>query len=274
MKRSLMYMVKNVFIFAIVALSVFVSIFPIYWTLLTSVVSWQVVLTYPPKFLPTETTIEYWDAALKKLFLPLRNSLIIASATTFIALLVGTLAGYSFARFKIGGPHISFWMLSVRFLPGIVPLVALYILFRSFHLLDTPIAVIGAHLIITVPFAVWMMKGFIEKIPTEIEEAALLDGCSSLGVIRRIVIPLASPGMVVTALFSFIWSWNEFMFALILTKSSAYTLPVMIASWRGAGVIWGGVSASALIAIIPSLFLAIFLQKYLVSGLTFGMLRG
>jgi len=95
-----------------------------------------------------------------------------------------------------------------------------------------------------------------------------------LGIIRRVVIPLASPGMVVTALFSFIWSWNEFMFALIMTKSSAYTLPVMIASWRGAGVIWGGVSASALIAIIPSLLLAIFLQKYLVSGLTFGMLKG
>jgi len=274
MKRSTFNIVKNVIIGVIIAVTLFICIFPIYWMFITSIISWHVVLTYPPKLIPTEITLEYWDMAFKKFLLPLQNSLIIASITTFLALLLGTPAGYSFARFRVGGPHIAFWILSLRFLPGIVPLVALYLLFSNLGLLDTHLAVIAAHLIITVPFAVWMMKSFIENIPIELEEAALLDGCSRLGVLRRVIVPLSAPGMVITALFSFIWSWNEFMFALILTKSKSYTLPVMIAGFRGAGVIWGGVSASALLAIIPSLILAIFLQRYLIAGLTFGTVKG
>jgi len=258
----------------IVAFVILVCLFPIYWMIVTSLEPWEVVLTWPPPFIPLGFTTEYWDMAFSKLFLPLSNSLIISGLTMLISVIIGLPSAYSFARFKIGGTQITFWILSLKFLPGIVPAVAFYILFSSLGLLDTQFAVIITHLVITLPFAIWMLKAFIEKIPLEIEEAAMLDGCSRFSVIHKVIFPLSIPGIVVTALFCFLWSWNEFMLALILTKSKAYTLPVMIASFRGAGMIWGGISASALLAIIPALILAVFLQKYLVTGLTMGAVKG
>lgn len=272
--RKFNNLIKNLGMIVVTILLVLVCLFPIYWMVVTSLEPWEIVLTWPPPFLPLEFTTEYWRMALSKYLLPLMNSLTIAGFTTLIAVIAGLPAAYSFARFKIGGANITFWILSLRFLPGIVPAVAFYILFRSLNLLDTQLALITAHLIITFPFAIWMLKTFIEKLPIEIEEAALLDGCSRLGILMRIVAPLSLPGMVVTALFSFIWSWNEFMLALILTKSKAYTLPVMIASFRGAGMIWGGISASALMAMVPALVLAVFLQKHFVTGLTLGAVKG
>lgn len=264
----------NIIKAVLVAVIVFIAMFPIYWMVVTSLEPWELVLTWPPPFLPAEFTLEYWTWAGSKFLLPLRNSLIIAGFTTIISILVGLPAGYSFARFRIGGTTLPFWILSIRFLPGVVPCVAFYILFRTFKLLDTHPAVIIAHLTITAPFAIWMFKVFIETIPIELEEAALIDGCSRTQVLRKIVLPLSLPGIAVISLFCFTWSWNEFMLALILTKSKAYTLPVMIASFRGAGMIWGGVSAATLIALIPAILLATLFQKYLVAGLTMGAVRG
>ena len=152
--------------------------------------------------------------------------------------------------------------------------MAFYILFRALGLLDTHLAVIIAHLLITLPFSIWMFKVFLDAMPRELEEAALVDGCTYYQVLRRTVLPLALPSIAVVALFSFTWSWNEFMLVLILTKSQAYTLPVMIASFRGAGMIWGGVSAGALLSLIPAIILAVFFQRYLVAGLTMGAVKG
>lgn len=119
-----------------------------------------------------------------------------------------------------------------------------------------------------------MFKVFLDAVPRDLEEAALVDGCTYYQVLSKIALPIASPSMAVVALFSFTWSWNEFMMALILTKSQAYTLPVMIAGFRGAGMIWGGVSAGALLALIPAVILAVFFQRCLVTGLTMGAVKG
>lgn len=155
-----------------------------------------------------------------------------------------------------------------------MPCVAFYILFRVRGLLDTHLAVIIAHLLITLPFSIWMFKVFLDAVPRDLKEAALVGGCTYSQALTRIVLPIALPSIAVVALFSFTWSWNEFMMALILTKSQAYTLPVMIAGFRGAGMIWGGVSAGALLSLIPAIILTIFFQRYLVAGLTMGAVKG
>jgi multiple sugar transport system permease protein len=258
--------------FAIMILAV--TLFPIYWMVVTSLEPWELVLVWPPSFIPKQLTLEYWEWAGSRFTLPLRNSLIIAGITTILSVVLGLPAGYSFARFHVGRRTLPFWILSLRFLPGIVPSVAFYILFRTLNILDTYLAVIIAHTLITLPFSIWMFKVFIEALPRELEEAALIDGCTYYQVVRRIVLPLTLPSIAVVALFSFTWSWNEFMMALILTKSQAYTLPVMIAGFRGAGMIWGGVSAGALLSLIPAIILAVFFQRYLVSGLTMGAVKG
>ena len=258
----------------LVAILLFVTLFPIYWMIVTSLEPWELVLVWPPSFLPRELTLEYWTWAWSRFLLPLRNSLIIAGVTTVISVALGFPAAYSFSRFRIGGTTLPFWVLSLRFLPGIVPCVAFYILFRTFGLLDTHLAVITAHLLITLPFSIWMFKVFLDAMPKDSEEAALVDGCTRYQVISKVVLPISLPSIAVVALFSFTWSWNEFMMALILTKSQAYTLPVMIAGFRGAGMIWGGVSAGALLSLVPAVILAVFFQRYLVAGLTMGAIKG
>jgi multiple sugar transport system permease protein len=271
MKRASLIEVIKMFIVTAVLL---ITLFPIYWMIVTSLEPWELVLVWPPAFIPKQLTLEYWGWVGSRFLLPLRNTLIIAGSTTVISVAVGLPAAYSFSRFRIGGKTLPFWVLSLRFLPGIVPCVAFYILFRALGLLDTHLAVIIAHLLITLPFSIWMFKVFLDAMPRELEEAALVDGCTYYQVLRRIVLPLALPSIAVVALFSFTWSWNEFMLVLILTKSQAYTLPVMIASFRGAGMIWGGVSAGALLSLIPAIILAVFFQRYLVAGLTMGAVKG
>lgn len=257
-----------------VAMILSITLFPIYWMIVTSLEPWELVLVWPPALIPRQLTLEYWEWAGSRFLLPLRNSLIIAGATTLISIALGFPAAYSFSRFRVGGTTLPFWVLSLRFLPGIVPCVAFYVLFRTFGLLDTHLAVITAHLLIALPFSIWMFKVFLDAMPKDLEEAALVDGCTYHQVLTRIVLPISLPSIAVVALFSFTWSWNEFMMALILTKSQAYTLPVMIAGFRGAGMIWGGVSAGALLSLIPAVILAVFFQKYLVAGLTMGAVKG
>jgi multiple sugar transport system permease protein len=152
--------------------------------------------------------------------------------------------------------------------------VPYFLMMQFLRLIDTQLAVIIPHLIITVPFAVWMIKGFVQEVPRELEEAAMIDGTSQLGVIRIVTLPLIAPGLVVTALFCFIWSWNDFMFALILTRNVATTLPVAVSQMREAhGLMWGEVSATASLGTIPIIVIAVILQKYLVRGLSLGSLK-
>jgi multiple sugar transport system permease protein len=202
------------------------------------------------------------------------NSLVIAAASTVIAIAFGSMSGYAFARYRVGGNSLPFWVLSLKFFPPVVAIVPYFLMMQFLRLIDTRLAVIIPHLIITVPFAVWMIKGFVQEVPRELEEAAMIDGTSQLGVIRIVTLPLIAPGLVVTALFCFIWSWNDFMFALILTRRIATTLPVAVSLMREPhGLMWGEVSATASLGTIPIIAMAIILQKYLVRGLSLGSLK-
>ncbi len=255
-------------------LLVIITLFPVYWLLLTSVQPKSELMNYPPKFFTINPTAKNWQFTFKETLPNFFNSLVVAFFATFIAIVLGSMSGYAFARYKIGGNALPFWILSLKFFPPVVAIVPYFLMMKTLRLIDTQTAVIIPHLIITVPFAVWMIKGFVQEVPRELEEAAMIDGASQLGIIRIITLPLIAPGLVVTALFCFIWSWNDFMFALILTRNQAITIPVAIAGMREAhGLMWGEVSATAALGTVPIILLAIALQRYLVRGLSLGSVK-
>ena len=205
----------------------------------------------------------------------LRDSLIIALSTALVALIIGAPAAYGLARFRIGGENLSFWILSTRMFPPVASALPLFLIFKNLRLLDTHLALIIANTIFSLPFVIWLLKGFFEELPTEIEESALIDGCTYWGSFVRIALPLVAPGLMVTALFSFIFAWNEFMFALLLTRRSVRTLTIIVPSLVGGHeILWGEIAAIGVIAIIPGVLLSILLQRYLVRGLTLGALKG
>ncbi len=260
---------------ALYLVALVIALFPIYWMILTSILPREELMTYPPSFFTLNPDLQYWGEAIPEVYKPMMNTVIIAGAVAVISSILAIFSGYSFARFKVGGDTLPFWILSIKFLPGVVVIVPYYLLMQRLGLLDTYAAIILPHLTIGLPFAVWMIRGFVSELPKDLEDAAAIDGCGRLGVLRHVVIPLIAPGIVVTALFVFIWSWTEFMFALVLSKTEVMTLPVRIAGMREAqGVNWEAISAAATIATLPILVIAIVFQRYLTRILAYGGIRG
>jgi multiple sugar transport system permease protein len=262
--------------YLVLLLIVVIFLFPIYWMVITSIKPENQVMVYPPVFYPAEPTLWAYATSLVQFnSLPiLKNTIIISGSATVIATMLGALAGYGFARYRIGGFHLPFWILSQRMMPAVAAVIPLFILIKDLGLIDTYPAVIALHLIVTLPFAVWMMRGFFLEVPKELEEAALIDGCSRWMAFWRVAMPIAAPGVAVTALFCFIFSWNEFLFAFILTRREATTLPVLVSGLHSQhGIMWDVMSATASMAMMPVIALALLAQKYLVRGMTLGAIK-
>jgi multiple sugar transport system permease protein len=255
-------------------LIVIATLFPMYWLLLISIQPKHELMHSPPKFWTREPSAGSYRFAVVHHLRSFANSLVVAAIATAAAVILGSVSGYAFARYRIGGNSLPFWVLSLKFFPPVVAIVPYFLMMNTLRIIDTRTALIIPHLILTLPFAVWMIKGFIQEVPRELEEAAMIDGCSQVGLIRIVTLPLIAPGLVVTALFCFIWSWNDFMFALILTRNQAITIPVAIASMREVhGLAWNNVAATAALGTIPMIVLAVLMQKYLVRGLSLGSLK-
>jgi multiple sugar transport system permease protein len=255
--------------------------FPVIWMFITSFKTEAEYFSYPPVFIPEDFSFRNYFNAMA--FPPdgrgglqgLRDSLIIASATTVASVLIGSLAAYSLSRFKTGGDNFSFWILSTRMFPPVAAALPLFLIFKEIKLLDTHLALIIANTVFSLPFVIWLLKGFFDELPAELEEAALIDGCSHWGAFTRVALPLVTPGLVATALFSFIFAWNEFMFALLLTRRNVRTLTIIVPSLVGGHeILWGEIAAIGTVAIIPGILLALLLQRYLVRGLTLGAVKG
>ena len=249
---------------------------PMLWMFLTSFKDKGEFFTYPPVFIPKTPDL---SAFIRGLELGgakgILDTLIISGFCTLISLGVGALAAYSLARFRIGGKNLAFWILSIRMLPPIAVVLPLFILYQTLRWLDTYQSLIITHTVMNIPFAVWVLKGFFEELPTDLEDSALVDGCNRFQAFSRIALPLVAPGLVATSLFCFIFSWNEFLFALILTRSHVRPLTVVISSLIGGHeILWAEISAVGTMASIPVIALAIFLQRYLVRGLTLGAVKG
>jgi multiple sugar transport system permease protein len=272
-KRSKRIVVTGLYLF--IGLNLLWTLFPVYWTLLTSLKTIQQMNTMPPLFIFTPTFDNYLKILTGDALLTFRNSLYISVGSMIIGLLIGFPAAYVLARvnFRAKG-QANFYILSMRIAPAFAFLVPYYLTFRFLNLLDSYLAMIIIYTTITLPFSIWMMESVFSEIPLEVEEAALVDGCSPTQVMLRIVAPLAVPSIAATAILSFVFCWNEFFFALILTGEHTRTVPVMVTSLIGLmGVDWVKMSAAGILAIIPTIILALFAQRYLVRGLTMGAIK-
>lgn len=254
---------------------------PVYWMLTISLKSEVDQFADPPKwfwFIPTLQ--HYYEAFVTRSFGQyLLTSAIVAVVSTFCALVIGTLAAYALTRFQLPyalNRRLSLWILSTRMFPAIVTAVPLFLMMRDLRLLNTKASLIIVYTAFNLPFVVWMMRGFFAEVPRDLEEAALVDGDSRLGALVRVVLPLVSPGLAATAVFCLIVSWNEFLFALVLTQTDAsMTLPVGIAGRVTQFEIkWGVMSAAAVVAMMPILIFALAMQRYLVRGLSLGAVKG
>ena len=261
------------YIVAAVALAVF--LFPIYWVCTTAFKSGNELYKSPPVWLPTDLSLRHFERVFKTGGLnALTNSLIVAGSTTLLALLIGSLAAYGLARYKVGGDNLPFFILSQRFMPPVAVIFPFLLVFKTLKWMDTYQALIVVYLTFNLPYTVWMMRGFFLEIPVEIEESALVDGCSPFGVFWRIALPLVTPGLVATGVFCFIFSWAEFFFAVCLTRSNAMTLSVYIVNFFGKMMVqWGEVGATSIAAMVPLFLLSFVVQRYLVRGLTMGAVK-
>lgn len=259
-----------------VYLILIVTVSPVAWLVLTSFKKPVDIYAMPPKIIFSPTLENYKTLIFERDFINyFKNSVLIAVSTTLICVFLGTLFAYALSRFSFRRrDDLAFWVLSLRMMPPIAVILPYYLLFMNLKLLDTHLALIIVYFVINFPFAVWMMKGFFKELPIEYEEAALVDGCTRLQVFIRIVMPLIRPGLAATAVFAFIFSWNEFLFALILTGERVKTLPVGVTGFiTFEGVKWGLLAAGGIFIIAPVLILSLLIQRHLVKGLSFGGIK-
>ena len=267
--------------YTVLIAAVFAAVVPVYWMLTISLKTEVDQFASPPKWFSfTPTLAHYYDAFSTRSFgRYLITSAIVAALSTMCAMVLGTLAAYGLSRFRLRGQldrRLSLWILSTRMFPPIVTAVPLFLMMRDLRLINTISSLVIVYTALNLPFVVWMMRGFFEELPRELEEAAMVDGDSRLGALVRVILPLVTPGLAATAVFCLIVSWNEFLLALVLTQTdAAMTLPVGIAGRVTQYEIkWGVMSAAGVVAMIPILVFAMAVQRYLVRGLSLGAVKG
>ena len=259
----------------LILVATFIMLVPIAWIFLaafkTHVDVYQLKLFFTPTFENFGTVFDDPYRLGEKLW----NSTVVAFVTVVLAIPIATCAAYSFSRFRLRGETAMLVMiLATQFVPAVVIILPFFVMFRDIGLLDTRIGLVLVNLAIVMPFAIWMIKGFIDGIPMDTEEAAMVDGSSRLQVIRNIVLPMAAPGLLTSAIFCFIIAWNEFLFALILTNKDAVTLPIGLALFKAEeGDLWNLLSAAGIIIMAPMFVLALMIRRYFVQGMTMGAVR-
>jgi len=254
-------------------------LFPFYWTLNTSLKFERDIMKVPLKYLPNPMTfqnfIETWNnIGFGRYF---RNSLIVALIAVFFIVTFAVLVGYALTRFRFKGKQLMmFLLLCTQFVPGVMLLIPLFIIFKKLGLISNLGSLVIAYTTFQLPFNAILMRGFIQNVPYDIEEAAMMDGCNRLQAIFHVVLPILLPGIVATAAFAFISCWNEFIFALMfISRSDLYTIPVALHSMQGEyDINYGYLAAGSIIAMIPPFLMFAYVQKYLVQGLSAGSVKG
>ncbi|MDQ0390982.1 carbohydrate ABC transporter permease [Labrys monachus] len=249
---------------------------PIYLILASSLKPSVDMFSRPPSLFFKPTLQHYIDLFTLRPFVSnIANSLIVTLGSTAFSVSVGSLGAFALSRIRHRRiDDAAFWILSMRMFPPIAVVVPYYIIFKAIGLLDTPLALIIVYSTANIPLTVWLMKGFFDEVPEALEEAAQVDGYGIVEIFWRISLPLAAPGLAVCAVFCFIFSWNEFLFALMLTGSSAQTVTVAVMSfWSSDAVQWGQIMAGSFIILIPGVIFVLTCQKWLVKGLTLGSVK-
>jgi multiple sugar transport system permease protein len=255
------------------------AIFPIVWALLTSLKREAAIITTVMQYIPREVTFDNYVAIWTRSNFPtlLINSMVVTAITIVICAVVGTLASYAIARYQFRGRReLMLFYLVIRMFPAVMIIIPLFILMRNLGLLDSRVGLALAYTTFLLPVFIWMMKGFFDAVPLELEDAARIDGCSRIGAMVRVILPLVVGGLVATIVFVAIGAWNEFLFALMMTTSTgSRTWPVGLQLMVGEFQLpWGTLAAGGIISIVPVVLLFALVQRALVRGLTAGAVKG
>jgi multiple sugar transport system permease protein len=260
--------------FALLILIVVPFVFPFVWMVLSSFKTQTQIIAIPPRWV-FQPTYDHYREVFRQYALgkSIWNSLVISVGATFFSLVLGLPAAYAIARWRQHGVALA--ILVARIVPGITFLIPWFILFSRLHLVDTYTSLILSHMLVGLPFIIWVMVPFFEALPKELEEASMVDGTSRQGAFFRVLLPLTGPGVLTCSILSFVFSWNNFMFAVVLTGSRTRTLPIAIFNFLSYSEInWGGLMAAAVIITLPILLVALVAQRYIVQGLTAGAIKG
>ncbi len=260
---------------AAIAITLF-FLFPIYWLFIISFKTPDEIFSYPPKWYPGQIQFNNYAVLFKDGdAVTVWNSLVIAGVSTVLAMFLGTLAAYSIARFRTGGENLSNWIISQRMVPPIAIVFPVFLMYVKLKLVDTFIGVILLYTAFNLPYVIWMMRGYIQDVPKALEESALVDGCTRWQVIWKVVFPMCRAGLLATAIFTFIFAWNEFLFALVLTRTEVATYTVQVTHYFGGqSNFWAKISAMSVLGTLPVFIAVAFMQKYLVRGISLGAVKG
>ncbi len=281
--------IKQVITYTLLIAWAIICLFPIYWAVITSV-KLPIAVFQGPKYLPWidfQPTLNAWQFLLtgptsRAVYRSWINSAVLATTSAAIAVMIGAMAGYALTRFRFywsllkwRNNDIAFYVISQRMLPAVVVILPYLIMFRILGLIDTHAGMILAYVVFNLPFAVWILRDFFAGLPVDLEESALIDGASRFQAFRRIVLPLAVPGLIATFLFCLVFTWNDYIFALMLTFSNASTLPMFIAGegTQSYGPQWWYLSALSLLSIAPMILIALLVERYITRGLIVGAIK-
>ena len=271
--------IEKSLIYSVVVVYLFITVAPLIWVLSTSFKPNQEAISFPPKFLPNNPTLENYFFVLtdSKLVLSLINSLIVSVGSTALSVTVSALGGYAFARYDFKGKNLMMsTILALFMIPVVINIIPLYIMLANAGLLNSLLALVLTFQILIIPLNIFLLKNYFESLPKELEEAALIDGCSKLGALIRVTLPMSLPGFLIAAILSFRFSWNEFVLPVVLSNKPdsmifQVALYQFISLYR---IDWGYLTAGINIAIIPVVVLMLIFQKKMIRGLTLGAVRG
>lgn len=277
--RSLQRWISRSLLYLIVLSACGLVVFPFYWMFVTSVQPMEALFRFPPYLTPFHPTFESYVSIFKERPLArwMWNSFAVSSATTFLALILGSIGGYNLARFRYKGKRaVELLILSTQMMPGVLLIIPIYVVFLKLGLLDTLSGLVVAYTTFSLPFCVWMLRSYFMGIPVELEESALVDGCTRLGALFRITLPLSLPALVATSMFAFVLAWDELIFAVALTNSqNVRVVSAGLAGFNtGYTIPTADLMAASAVSTLPVLILFLFTQRYLLSGLTAGAVKG
>ena len=264
----------------LVVFSLIAVLFPLYWLGISAFKVEQDYLAYPPVLIPTRFTLSSFIEIFTKnrLWKNLGNSFVVATVTTVVTLIVGSMAAYAVQRGPLGSKARSafgLWFMVQKMYPAIATAIPVYLVMRKLKLIDTLAALIIMNTSFNLPLVIWLMMGFFEQVPYALEESALLDGCGFMQRFFRVVLPITKPGLIASAILTFTATWNEFLFAVILSIKHSKTLPVVIAGFiTDKGLAWGPMAATTLVTLIPVVVLTLLVQKDFVKGMAMGAVKG
>ena len=278
-KKSKLVFSDHWLIYSVIFIYIFITLVPLLWVFSTSLKANDEAISLPPQILPTNPTMENYVFVITepRLLHSLINSLIVSLGSTVLSVLISALGGYAFARFKFKGKSILLSVvLGLFMIPVIINIIPLYLMLSKIGLLNSIITLMLTFQILIIPLNIFLLKNYFETIPRELEEAALVDGCSRFGILRRIIIPLSTPGLAIASVLAFRFSWNEFLIPIVLSNRPD-SLVFQVALYQFISIYrieWGYLTAGINIALIPIVVLMLLFQKQLIQGLTAGSLKG